>query len=161
MVAFKKILVPLDLGPASAGVLDVARMLADKCDSSLHLMHVTGCRLDQPQGTSIQQDVCQRLEALLDSTDRGARRATVSCQIGTPALEITRLAAEGGIDLIVMGTHRHAPTFQMMTGSVAESVVAEAPCAVLVVKCPGAPLSDAIFDPPATADGGLPGSPRP
>jgi nucleotide-binding universal stress UspA family protein len=55
---------------------------------------------------------------------------------GDPATEIVRYAADAGIDLIVMGTHGRTGLERLLMGSVAERVMREAPCSVLVVKLP-------------------------
>ncbi len=55
---------------------------------------------------------------------------------GDPATEITRFAADAGIDVIVIGTHGRTGVDQLVMGSVAEKVMREAPCSVLVVKLP-------------------------
>jgi nucleotide-binding universal stress UspA family protein len=134
-MTINKILVPIDFSETSARVLDFARTLADACGASMHVMHVIG----YPLATTVtaegeRDDACQRLDALLNGDDRQKRGVTTSCEIGTPAHEIVRYAAEHPVDLIVMGTHWHGATFQMATGSIAESVLGLAPCAVLAVK---------------------------
>ena len=53
---------------------------------------------------------------------------------GDPAAEIARYAADAGIDVIVIGTRGR--TGEDRLGSVAERVMREAPCSVLVVKLP-------------------------
>jgi nucleotide-binding universal stress UspA family protein len=55
---------------------------------------------------------------------------------GDPATEIIRFAADGGIDLIVMGTHGRTGLERLLMGSVAEKVLREGPCSVMVVKLP-------------------------
>jgi len=55
---------------------------------------------------------------------------------GDPAAEIVRYATDAGIDLIVMGTHGRTGLERLLMGSVAEKVMREAPCSVLVVKLP-------------------------
>jgi nucleotide-binding universal stress UspA family protein len=55
---------------------------------------------------------------------------------GDPASEIVRYAADAGIDLIVLGTHGRTGVERLLMGSVAEKVMREAPCSVLVVKLP-------------------------
>jgi nucleotide-binding universal stress UspA family protein len=138
MPTVKKILVPLDFSATSTQVLDFARLLADACRASLDVVHVVGVPLDKPERSGEEQrNARRRLEALLDQTDRDRRRATVSCLVGAPGDEIVRHATDHAIDLIVMGTHSHGPTFQMVIGSVAEHVVRRAPCAVLTVKDAG------------------------
>ncbi len=135
MITVNRILVPLDFSATSKRILDFGRMLADACGASLHLLHVISYPLAHPEREGQERfDACQRLEALLDGVDRDHRRATRSCQVGTPALEIVRYATDNAIDLIIMGTHSHGPTFQMAVGSVAEGVIRQAPCEVLIVK---------------------------
>jgi nucleotide-binding universal stress UspA family protein len=55
---------------------------------------------------------------------------------GDPATELVRFANEAGIDLIVMGTHGRTGVERLLMGSVAEKVMREAHCSVLVVKLP-------------------------
>jgi nucleotide-binding universal stress UspA family protein len=55
---------------------------------------------------------------------------------GDPATAIVRYAADAGTDLIVMGTHGRTGLERLLMGSVAEKVMREAPCSVLVVKLP-------------------------
>jgi nucleotide-binding universal stress UspA family protein len=55
---------------------------------------------------------------------------------GDPAAEIARFAADAAIDVIVIGTHGRTGVDRLVMGSVAERVMREAPCSVLVVKLP-------------------------
>ena len=57
---------------------------------------------------------------------------------GDPATEIVRYARDAGVDRIVMGTHGRTGTERLLMGSVAEKVLRDAPCSVLVVKMPRA-----------------------
>lgn len=62
---------------------------------------------------------------------------------GEPATEIVRYAADAGMDLIVMGTHGRTGLARLLMGSVAEKVMRDAPCSVMVVKLPrGIPVSE-------------------
>jgi nucleotide-binding universal stress UspA family protein len=54
--------------------------------------------------------------------------------MGDPAGEIVRIAAEEGVDMIVLGTHGRSGISRMLMGSVAEGVVRRAPCPVLVYR---------------------------
>jgi len=135
MISVNRILVPLDFDAKAEHVLDYARVIADACGASLHLLHVTGyARGAEGVSPAGRHDACERLKALLTDDDRHRRHATVSCVVGTPAFEITNFAAANAIDLIVMGTHSHGPAFRMATGSIADMVTGTAPCAVLTVK---------------------------
>jgi nucleotide-binding universal stress UspA family protein len=153
MPIVRNILVPVDFSQNSRHVLDFGRLLADASGASLHLLHVVSPALTPATDLDEQRrDACRRLTALLDEIDGRPPRATTYCEVGTPAHEIVRYATDHGIDVIVMGTHWHGPSFQMATGSIAESVVGSAPCAVLAVKGVGpegrAPARDS--DPLAT-----------
>jgi nucleotide-binding universal stress UspA family protein len=55
---------------------------------------------------------------------------------GDPAEQIVRHAAESGADLIVMGTQGRTGVDRLLLGSVAEKVLRDATCSVLVVKMP-------------------------
>lgn len=55
-------------------------------------------------------------------------------RIGTPAGEVVATAREWGAELIVVGTHGRGGLERLMLGSVAEAVLRDAPCPVLVVR---------------------------
>lgn len=55
---------------------------------------------------------------------------------GDPATEIVRYSRDAGMDLIVMGTHGRTGLDRLLLGSVAEKVMRDAPCSVMVVKLP-------------------------
>jgi nucleotide-binding universal stress UspA family protein len=62
---------------------------------------------------------------------------------GDPATEIVRYARDAGVDLIVMGTHGRTGLERLLMGSVAEKVLRDASCSVLVVKLPrGLPATE-------------------
>lgn len=62
---------------------------------------------------------------------------------GDPAAEIVRYGRDAGMDLIVMGTHGRTGLERLLMGSVAEKVLRDASCSVLVVKLPkGVPAAE-------------------
>ncbi len=74
----------------------------------------------------------------LEQVRPGNPRIAVRHQLleGDPATEIANYSAEAGIDLIVIGTHGRTGEDRLRMGSVAEKVMRESPCSVLVVKLP-------------------------
>jgi nucleotide-binding universal stress UspA family protein len=135
MVTVSRILVATDFSEASARALEFGRLFADACGASLHLLHVEPPAVGHPdEARRASARACAKLEALRDAAGGAAGEATIACRTGPIAAEIVRYAADEGIDLIVMGTHSHGPAFQMVSGSIAEVVLADAPCAVLAVK---------------------------
>lgn len=55
-------------------------------------------------------------------------------RIGHPADEIVREAKAGGYDLVVMGTRPFHNLFKHFLGSVAERVITQAPCPIIIAK---------------------------
>ena len=53
---------------------------------------------------------------------------------GIPTRTIVDTAGEQGVDLIIMGTHGRTGLAHIFLGSVAEHVVRQGPCPVLVVR---------------------------
>lgn len=139
----KHILVPTDLSEGAAQALDYACELARTLDAELHLLNVVGIpALGVPElgvavaSTMIEQLVVENQTALqqLARTRCNARLGQVLIKAGDPRDMINRTAQELGIDLIVMGTHGRRGITRALLGSVAETVVRSAPCAVLTVR---------------------------
>ena len=59
---------------------------------------------------------------------------------GRPGAEILRFVQQHDVDLVVMPTHGLTGLEHLLMGSVAEKVVRQAPCPVLVVKAFGKSL---------------------
>lgn len=76
----------------------------------------------------------------IDSIDTQLAQAGIEHEVrqvpsGTSAAgEIRRAADEHGADLIVIGLRRRTPIGKYLTGSTAQEVLLDAPCAVLAVK---------------------------
>ena len=70
----------------------------------------------------------------LVSTDWKDVDADAEVRIGHPVLEILSKVEESGADLLVMGTHGGSPLEEFLLGKVAEKVVREATCPVLLVR---------------------------
>jgi nucleotide-binding universal stress UspA family protein len=66
----------------------------------------------------------------------GTQRPDITCHVaaGSAAAEIVRFAAEYDADVIVVGTHGRHGLGRLLLGSVAEKVVRDAGCAVLVAR---------------------------
>jgi nucleotide-binding universal stress UspA family protein len=70
----------------------------------------------------------------LSRTRCGANVGQALVRTGDARDVINQTAKELGIDLIVMGTHGRRGLSRALLGSVAETVVRSAPCAVLTVR---------------------------
>jgi len=69
-----------------------------------------------------------------DAAGSAGVRLECTTIVGHAAQAITRLATEGGFDLVVIGHSGHSGVWGMFLGSTADKVVRHAPCSVLVVR---------------------------
>lgn len=76
----------------------------------------------------------KQLDGLLQRAKKAGVRATGLLLQGMPHDQIIRAARSRSVDLIVMGTHGRSGIAKLFLGSVAERVVATAPCPVLTVR---------------------------
>ena len=139
----KHILVPTDLSESAEQALDYACELARTIGATVHLLHVIGIpALGMPEiglamtSMTIDQmavDGQTALDHLLE-TRCSATRGQALVRTGEARDVINQTAKELGVDLIVMGTHGRHGLSRVLLGSVAESVVRSAPCAVLTVR---------------------------
>lgn len=147
MMTLKNVLVATDFSEASDAALTYGRTLARMFGATLHVLHVTenvylrsfGSEAYVPAVPDLQAEVDEaarkQLDALvIDSDGSGPATRKVLRTANAPAREIIEYAAAEGIDLIVMGTHGRTGFAKLFLGSVAERVLATAPCPVLTVR---------------------------
>jgi len=140
----KLILVPTDYSDASTVALDAAMELARIFHATIELLHVD---LDlalvmPPPGDVVALPMAMqglRTDAAekLDRTVAEVREQNIQCtgasESGRTYTAIVDHAARIGAGLIVMGSHGRHGLGHLLLGSVAEKVVQNAPCPVLVI----------------------------
>ncbi|MEO8901684.1 MAG: universal stress protein [Polyangiaceae bacterium] len=151
MLALRKILVPTDLSLCSTRALEEAHEFARQFSASIDLLYVwTMPALVAPEslvtGMGInEQPLIVWMESsarvLLSRFEEQAKSAGIEvhasfCEPGDPATTIVEHAAQGGYDLLVLGTHGRTGIAHALLGSVAEKVVRSARCPVLTVRRP-------------------------
>ena len=150
------ILHPTDFSDVSEAALHVARSLARDAGARLVILHVYPFNeLAVPEDP---RDFRAALEQLREHTDGPDLKHPVETRLskGDAADVILGIAGEINCDLIVMGTHGRTGLRRLLMGNVAESVVPEASCPVLVVKIPEA-ASPPTSDRPSTRSATLTG----
>lgn len=146
MKGVRRILHPTDFSRASGAAFLKAVALAKEGRAELLLVHVLLPPTPFIGGGYISPKTYEELEA---SARRGAQRelakvvaraqkakARVKAVLleGVPYDKIARVARSKRADLIVMGTHGRSGLSKFFLGSVAERVIALAPCPVLTVR---------------------------
>jgi universal stress protein A len=145
MIQIKRILAAVDFSEHSDVVLQYAEELSRLFGAEVVLCHVVeaGHLISQlPPGgdgyfpPNLPQIHEQQARAELEKqlSNYAFTSSRVAIPIGSPFVEIVRLAREESADLIVIGTHGRGPIAHMLLGSVAERVVRKAPCPVLTVR---------------------------
>jgi nucleotide-binding universal stress UspA family protein len=140
-IDYHRIVVPLDGSAAAEQALPHAEAMAQRLDAPLHLVRVLdptrvgtfdgGMAMQQwvADERSIARNYLERIERELRQRQR---TVTVEYRLGPAAQEL--LAATQPDDLLVMATHGRSGLGRWFLGSVAESVVRQAPVPVLLVR---------------------------
>jgi nucleotide-binding universal stress UspA family protein len=138
MINIKKILYPTDFSSFSTQAYFHAIALAEKHRASLTILYVYVPGVSRPHDGGDAPPDKQYWQEMLEQIRPIDPDIPVSHILleGDPATEIVRFAQDAGMDLIVMGTHGRTGLERLLMGSVAEKVMRESPCSVLVVKLP-------------------------
>jgi nucleotide-binding universal stress UspA family protein len=84
---------------------------------------------------SVRLTAQKGMNSLVTRARKAGLRARGLLVLGAlPHVEIVKTARSKRIDMIVMGTHGRSGLAKLFLGSVAERVIATAPCPVLTVK---------------------------
>ena len=142
----RSILFPTDFSHYNDAALEFASRLATESGAVLHIVHVddlrdlnaamadSGYPYVLPTEIEDRSDIRERLDQVVPSiADVQYRHHYVK---GMPIAEIVKFAEREEVDLIVMASHGRTGLARLLMGSIAEGVLRQAPCPVLVVKQP-------------------------
>lgn len=140
----RRILVPIDFSDCSKKALSYAIPFAKQHNATLTLLYVAPSLSYGPGEYGVIDEATleenlktsgrKELERLAADHVRGEVGADTVVRTGTASDEIVELAKALPADLVVLSTHGHTGLKHVLLGSVAEHVVRNAPCPVLVVR---------------------------
>jgi universal stress protein A len=139
----QKILLPIDFSNNCQRAVPYAEQFAQQFEARLYLVHIIEPppmlvdMRDVPLALT-EKEISARARAELEELARSIKTVETSEVIlrkGKAHHEITTLASELGIDMIIMSTHGYTGLQHTLLGSTTERVVRYAPCPVLVVRC--------------------------
>ncbi len=142
----KKILCATDGSVYGNSAAAEAVMIAKRCGAELTFISVVHAETTSPldivhsqmHRDLIAENELRAAESAVKSARERSERENVICEClilaGKSYEVIARTASEKGSDLIVIGSHGRTGVDRVLMGSVAERVVGNAECAVLVVK---------------------------
>ena len=145
MKRIRRVLHATDFAQTSRRALDSAVSLAKLSHARLTILFVLapvvlvpGQYVDVETMATLQNRARELSAQQLASLATRARKAGVKTSVllreGYVADQIVRACRSTKSDLVVMGTHGRRGLHKFFLGSVAERVVAKAPCAVLTVR---------------------------
>jgi nucleotide-binding universal stress UspA family protein len=149
MLPPKLILAPVDFSDPSRVALNAAVDMASCFDAELLIAYVVPAIPDLPTGVSILKEgqydqslvdaSAQRLSELASELTGGpaSKNVKVRTEVGVAndvGMELIRIAEHNNADMIIIATHGMTGWRRFAFGSVAEKVVKEAGCPVLVLR---------------------------
>ncbi len=142
------ILHPTDFSESAATAFRYALQLADRLDSTLHLLNVAPTFGDDPirgayeaklDEESFYEQIREQADELVApfleaAEERGVPVTYVHRHDGTPGEQIVEYVDAEAVELVVMGTHGRGRIRRALLGSVAREAVQYASCSVLTVR---------------------------
>jgi nucleotide-binding universal stress UspA family protein len=137
---FERILVPLDGSAHAEAVLPSVERVAAACDALVTLLIVEPLavtELPAPVVAAPWDPAAQalRLRPVVERLEQKGLRADADAACGGVVAGVLQAAADA--DLLAMTTHGRSGLSRLWSGSVAEQVLREARCPLLVVRAPG------------------------
>jgi nucleotide-binding universal stress UspA family protein len=132
---FQRALVPVDGSRYMSGVVAHAIAIAKKTGCSLTFLYVVNVdpaatlELEKQKESNVRiPEECRRKAAAEDVS------ASSRIEVGSPAETIVEVAVRERFDLIIIGSRGYSRLKTLFVGSVADEVMEQASCPVLLVK---------------------------
>lgn len=135
----EKILAAVDGSPFSDAVVDQAISLGGICRSQIFVISVIDLYPEQMEvAPTLVEKMSEEAGQHLERAKKNIDKAHIKCKTivrmgGAPHEFIIQEAKDRNVDLIIMGTHGRTGLKRVLMGSVAQNVIANAPCPVMVV----------------------------
>ncbi len=127
---FRKILVPIDGSESSLKALDLSVDLAKRYGSKITVIHV------RVSGTSSSKDILDKAKKRVEN--KGLPVSFKEIEIDYNGSSISKAILDeiidGGYDLVVLGARGMTVSEELNIGSVATSIVLNAPTTVIIVR---------------------------
>jgi nucleotide-binding universal stress UspA family protein len=149
---FRRIVCAVDFSDWSSAALALAASIAHESGAGLDLVHVIEWPWDEPPPPTLSElppaqaaalcefrrylvsSATKRLESLAAEVAGDGSIPAVHVTHGKPYVQVLRVAADLGADLIVLGVHGRNPIDLTVFGSTANQVVRRATCPVLTLR---------------------------
>jgi nucleotide-binding universal stress UspA family protein len=133
---FQRALVPVDGSRYMSGVVAHAVAIAKRTGCSLTFVYVVNV---EPTASTLELE--KQKEAAMKIPEECREKAAAEdvfassrIETGSPAETIVEMAVRERFDLIIIGSRGHSRLRTLLVGSVADEVIEQASCPVLLVK---------------------------
>lgn len=144
MISINRIMLASDLSENSLRAKEYARTLTAQFNAELHVLHILEKHLDSTPSfggglalnTYVHESATaaeKKIYALFEPAWLLGKNLVTAALDGSPTEKILEYSKDHGIDLIILGTHGRTGLSHVLMGSVAEQIVRQAKCPVLVV----------------------------
>jgi len=146
MLNIDTILFPTDFSSVAEGAFAHAAHLALRTGATIHVFNVHSPEegdaenpmeflpVEPVEGTQVAEATPQRVEVKTATQERGTVSVVyIQTDSSSPTEAINNHARTHDVDLVVMGTHGRKGVNRLLSGSVTEEVVRQAPCPVFTV----------------------------
>ncbi len=138
---YDSILIPVDLSGTNEHVLDTAQQLSTPDRTDIQLLHVIETLQDEEPGEmddfyeELRADAEEKMEAWATQVAEQGFDVQSTIVYGERGPEVTRVAEEEDVDLIVMRSHKVSrDDSNSSVGTVSHQVAVFAPCSVYLVR---------------------------
>lgn len=143
-MSLRRILIAVDDSPVAIRAADVGLELARSLGGEAAFVHVVDPAVVYARGSEdspndLLEQAQREGQSLLAQYQQHAGSQPITVELlstGKPGLEIVKAASAWPADIIVIGSHGRGGVTRLLVGSVAEQVMRQAPCPVLVVRTP-------------------------
>jgi len=132
---FEKVILAADFSPYTERLLGCVGELARAGMEEMIALYVVDSKHAEMAEGMLKAFAEKELERLIRSVDVKGLKVTGTVEVGQPAREILRLAAQEDASLIYLGAHGKGFFERLVTGSVSNKVLKLADRPVLVHKC--------------------------
>jgi nucleotide-binding universal stress UspA family protein len=134
---YRRPLVAVDMSDSSRSALELAARICDPAINAIDVVHVVSFRPHRGSRRH-EQTVRDEVASFAGALNVGVRW-NVIVKFGEPRAAILDAANEHGTDLIALGTKGRSGLSRMLLGSLAEGVLRDASCDVLLARLPEFP----------------------
>lgn len=143
---WEKVLIATDLSEASSVVVDCISHYGATLSKEVKLVHIISVETTGGIEQTLERAEKPIIEKQTEKLKAAGIAASYTFGYGIPFVEINRLIADEGYNLLVLGSHGKSLSKAILLGSVSDSIVRNLKVPALVINCPKEISAICAFD---------------